>query len=83
MRATAIFVAFFLMFTSASIAVPIPLFPGNMISSLFGIPTPEFMTYLEALTNGLTYGFITWLVFFVVDRKLEKSMSMNSERITR
>ena len=83
MRATAIFVAFFLMFTSASIAVPIPLFPGNMISSLFGIPTSGFMTYLEALTNGLTYGFITWLVFFVVDRKLEKSMSMNSEQITR
>jgi len=83
MRATAIFVAFFLMFTSASIAVPIPLFPGNMISSLFGTPTSEFMTYLEALTNGLTYGFITWLVFFVVDRKLEKSMSMNSEQITR
>ena len=83
MRATAIFVAFFLLFTSASIAVPIPLFPGSMISTVFGIPTSEFMTYLEALTNGLTYGFITWLVFFVVDRKLEKSMSMDSERIKR
>ena len=83
MRATAIFIAFFLLFTSASIAVPIPLFPGNMISTLFGIPASEYMPYLEALTNGLTYGFITWIVFFLVDKKIEKSMSMDSERMTR
>ena len=83
MRATAIFAAFFLLFTSASIAVPIPLFPGNMISTLFGIPASEYMPYLEALTNGLTYGFITWIVFFLVDKKIEKSMSMDSKRMTR
>lgn len=83
MRATAIFFVFFLLFTSASIAVPIPLFPGNMISTLFGIPASEYMPYLEALTNGLTYGFITWIVFFLVDKKLENSMSMDSERMTR
>jgi len=83
MRATAIFVAFFLLFTSASIAVPIPLFPGNMITTLFGIPASEYMPYLEALTNGLTYGFITWIVFFLVDKKIEKSMSMDSKRMTR
>jgi len=83
MRATAIFAAFFIMFTSASIAVPIPLFPGNMISTLFGIPASEYMPYLEALTNGLTYGFITWIVFFLVDKKIEKSMSIDSKRMTR
>ena len=83
MRATAIFAAFFLLFTSASIAVPIPLFPGNMISTLFGIPASEYMPYLEALTNGLTYGFITWIVFFLVDKKIEKSLSMDSKRMTR
>ena len=83
MRATAIFVAFFLLFTSASIAVPIPLFPGNMMSTLFGIPASEYMPYLEALTNGLTYGFITWIVFFLVDKKIEKSMSIDSKRMTR
>jgi len=83
MRATAIFAAFFLLFTSASIAVPIPLFPGNMITTLFGIPASEYMPYLEALTNGLTYGFITWIVFFLVDKKIEKSMSMDSKRMTR
>ena len=83
MKATAIFFVFFIMFTSASIAVPIPLFPGNMMSTLFGIPASEYMPYLEALTNGLTYGFITWIVFFLVDKKIEKSMSMDSKRMTR
>jgi hypothetical protein len=73
MRATAIFFIFFLLFTAASIAVPIPLFPGNIIPKLLETPTFEYIAYLEALTNGLTYGFVTWIVFFLVDRKLEKS----------
>jgi len=54
-----------------------------MISTLFGIPASEYMPYLEALTNGLTYGFITWIVFFLVDKKIEKSMSIDSKRMTR
>jgi len=41
------------------------------------------MSYLEALTNGLTYGFITWIIFFLLDKKIEKSLSMDSERMTR
>jgi hypothetical protein len=73
MRATAVFLMFFLLFTAASIAVPIPLFPGNMVSTLLEMPVSNYMVYLEALTNGLTYGFITWIVFFVVDKKLENS----------
>jgi hypothetical protein len=83
MRATSIFIAFFLIFTAASIAVPIPLFPGNMIATLSGIPASDYMPYLEALTNGLTYGFIIWVVFFFVDKKLEKSLSMDSKRMAR
>lgn len=72
MRATAIFIAFFLLFTSASIAVPIPLFPGNIIPKLFENPSSEYLPFMEALTNGLTYGLIIWIVFFFVDKKLEK-----------
>jgi hypothetical protein len=75
MRATAIFVAFFLLFTTASIAVPIPLFPGNMVPTLLGIPPSEYIPYLEALTNGLTYGFIIWIVFLLLARKIENSLS--------
>jgi hypothetical protein len=73
MRATAIFFIFFILFTAASIAVPIPLFPGNMVPKLLEMPVSEYIAYLEALTNGLTYGFVTWIVFFVVDKKLENS----------
>jgi hypothetical protein len=83
MRATAIFVAFFLLFTSASIAVPIPLFPGNVISTLLGIPPSEYLPYLEALTNGLTYGFISWIVFLLLVRKIENSLSADSKRMIR
>jgi len=83
MRATAIFVAFFLLFTSASIAVPIPLFPGNMIPALLGMPPSEYLPYLEALTNGLTYGFISWLVFLLLARKIEQSLSADSKRMIR
>jgi len=41
MKASVIFFAFFLLFTSAAIALPIPLFPGNMVSTLVGIPLPN------------------------------------------
>ena len=81
MRATAIFVTFFLLFTCASIAVPVPLFPGNMIPTLLGIPPSEYIPYLEALTNGLAYGFISWIVFLLLARKIENSLSTDSKRM--
>ena len=77
MRATAIFVAFFLLFTCASIAVPVPLFPGNMIPTWFRIPVSGYTPYVEAVANGLLYGFITWIVFFFVYRKIDESLSPN------
>jgi hypothetical protein len=83
MKATPIFIAFFILFTCASMAVPIPLFPGNMITTLLGIPPSEYIPYLEALTNGLTYGFISWAVFLLLARKIENSLSTDSKRITR
>jgi hypothetical protein len=83
MKATPIFIVFFILFTSASIAVPVPLFPGNMIPTLLGIPASEYIIYLEALTNGLTYGFISWAVFFLLVRKIENSLSTDSKRMTR
>ena len=82
MKATPIFVTFFLIFTVASIAVPIPLFPGNMITALPEMPTFEYITYIQALANGLTYGFITWAVFFLVVRKLESAPSTDTKTLT-
>ena len=79
MKAAAIFVAFFLLFTCASIAVPVPMFPGNMIPTWFGIPLSGYAPYVEAVANGLLYGFITWIVFFLINRKIDKSLSTNPE----
>ena len=80
MKASAIFFAFFLLFTSVSIAVPIPIFPGNMVSTLIEFPASEFIVYFEALANGVTYAFVTWLVFSLLVRKLESSMSTEQKR---
>ena len=74
MRASAFFFSFFLLFTTASIAVPIPLFPGSIIPSLLEMSTLEYISYLGALTNGLTYGLISWIIFYLVDRKMDKSI---------
>jgi len=71
MRAGAIFLAFFLLFTCASIAVPVPMFPGNIVQTWLDVP------YLNAVVNGLAYGFITWIVFLFVNRRIEKSLSTN------
>jgi len=79
LRATAIFVAFFLLFTCASIAVPVPMFPGNMISTWLRIPVSGYTSYVEAVVNGLLYGFITWMVFFLVNRKIDKALSTDSD----
>jgi len=79
MRAAAIFVAFFLLFTCASIAVPVPMFPGNMIPRWFGISLSGYTPFIEAVANGLVYGFITWMVFFLVDRKIDKALSADSK----
>ena len=79
MRAAAIFVAFFLLFTCASIAVPVPMFPGSMIPTWLRIPLSGYTPYIEAVANGLLYGFITWIVFFLVNRRIDKALSTDSE----
>jgi hypothetical protein len=71
MRAGAIFLAFFFLFTCASIAVPVPMFPGNMLQTWLDVP------YINALVNGLTYGLITWIVFLFINGRIEKSLSTN------
>jgi hypothetical protein len=81
MRAAAIFVAFFLLFTCTSIAVPVPLFPGNMIPVWLGISVSGYASYVEAVVNGLLYGFITWLVFLFVIRKIDKALSADSKEL--
>ena len=66
---------FLVFFTLATLAVPIPLFPGNMVHSVFsslGIPVSLYTSLLEAVANGILYGFIIWIVFVLVSRRLEE-----------
>ena len=81
MRAAAVFVAFFLLFTCVSIAVPVPMFPGSMFSRWFGISLSGYASYVEAVVNGLVYGFVTWMVFFLVNRKIDKALSTDSKEL--
>lgn len=67
MRAAAFFVAFFFLFTFALLAVPVPMFPGNIVDRWFTFP------YINAIANGLTYGFVTWLIFFFVSKRIDKT----------
>ncbi|MGD8506936.1 MAG: hypothetical protein PVF15_09790 [Candidatus Bathyarchaeota archaeon] len=73
MRGGAIFLVFFILFTAATLAVPIPLFPGNVMHSVFSsLSVSLYAPLLDAVANGLFYGFIVWLVFFLVSKRLEE-----------
>jgi hypothetical protein len=75
MRGGAIFLVFFIFFTLATLAVPTPLFPGNMVHSVFnslGIPVSFYNPLLDAVANGILYGFIVWIVFVLVSKRLEE-----------
>lgn len=72
MRGKAIFAAFFLLFTFASLAVPVPLFPGSMISGSLNIIETAYASLINAITNGVVYGLVVWLVFVLAMRKLEE-----------
>ncbi len=73
MRGGAVFLAFSLLFTLASFAVPVPLFPGSIIHNLFGLPIDSYASLISAVTNGITYGTVVWLVFFLATRRLDES----------
>lgn len=75
MKDGTIFLVFFIFFTLATLAVPIPLFPGNMVRSVFislGVPVSFETPLVEAIANGILYGFIVWIVFVLVSERLEE-----------
>jgi len=73
MRGGAIFLAFFVLFTVASYAVPVPLFPGNLVPALGFINVPTvYAPFVSAVVNGVVYGLVVWLVFVLVSRRFEE-----------
>jgi len=73
MRGGAIFLEFFVLFTVASYAVPVPLFPSNLVLLLGSISLPTaYAPLASAVVNGLVCGFVVWLVFVLVSRRFEE-----------
>jgi mannitol-specific phosphotransferase system IIBC component len=73
MRGGPLFIAFFILFSVASLAVPAPMFPGNMVTVWFKLPSTTYQTVISAVTNGVIYGMIVWLVFVLATRNIDKS----------
>ena len=80
MRGSPIFFSFFILFMLASLAVPVPLFPGNMVPTWLGVSTSNYASLFSALVNGGTYGFLVWAVFVVATRGLDESGVASYER---
>jgi hypothetical protein len=72
MKGGLILLVFFILFTSASLIIPSPMFPGNFFCALIGETTREYAEYLSAFFNGVFYGVILWLFFTVISRRLEE-----------
>jgi len=72
MRGTPILLIFFLMFTTASLLAPFPMFPGNFVCSKIGPAISEYALYFGAAINGFFYGAVVWAVFAGISRKLEQ-----------
>jgi len=72
MRGAVILIAFFLLFTSASLLIPSPMFPGNFFCTLIGEAITEYTEFLSAIFNGVFYSAILWLAFIVISRKFEE-----------
>jgi len=72
MRCARILVVFFLLFTSASLLIPAPMFPGNVLCTAAGSAVANYAIYVGALLNGVFYGMVLWLVFNLISRRLEE-----------
>lgn len=74
MWSLAVFVVFCAIFLASSLAIPSPLFPGNVVCLLFKIS--DFGVSLgSALVNGIFYGFLAWIVFSLSFKWIEHSLS--------
>lgn len=72
MRGIPILLVFFMIFLAASLLIPLPMFPGNILSSLFKSLTTEYKKWLSAFFNAIFYGVILWLVFVAISRRFEE-----------
>jgi hypothetical protein len=48
------------------------MFPGSLLCALAGAAITGYSGYLGAVSNGIFYGVIAWLVFVVISKRLEQ-----------
>jgi hypothetical protein len=72
LKGTIILMVFFVLFTGASLLIPSPMFPGNVLCRLIGGLASNYATYVSAVFNGVLYAVVLWLVFIAISRRLER-----------
>ena len=77
MRGLAVFTVFLVIFLVSSLAVALPLFPGNAVCMIFAISDPVYFSLVNALVNSVFYGFIAWIIFSLSFRWIERAQSKN------
>lgn len=78
MKGKIFFLQFFILFTLASLAIPVPMFPGSMILTWFRVPLGfTSSSLLSAIVNGAVYGFIIWLVSGLAFKALSMGSSVS------
>ena len=80
MKGAYIFVVFFLIFTSAMLLIPLPMFPGNAVLALANASVSEYSAFFSALINGIFYGFAAWAIFVVMMQRIENASSKNPRK---
>lgn len=70
MKGAIILLVFFGLFSAASLLIPSPMFPGNVLCKLVGGVAFENIRYFSALFNGILYGGTLWLLFTGLSRRL-------------
>jgi len=72
MKGITILIVFFTIFLAASLLIPSPMFPENLLFTLFGNLSSAYMEWISAIFNAVFYGIILWLVFVAVSRRFEE-----------
>jgi hypothetical protein len=70
MKGKLILIAFFSIFTFASLLIPLPMFPGSFVVALFGDAASGYARFIAPFLNGVFYAMILWLVFAIISGRL-------------
>jgi hypothetical protein len=63
-----------MLFTAASLMIPSPMFPGNVLCNLIGssVNISQYASVVSALFNGILYSIVLWVIFVAVSRRLTR-----------